>query len=130
MTNLKSIEDFVAKAPWRFASTMKYIPHSYTVRGQTPDAEFEAFVRFIRSEGQIAGYGNFRTTYLKLGHHKYWTMGEPINNTTIINRCHEDDEFGEVRDIAGSEIEERRRRWEALDDQGKELWWREALERH
>lgn len=122
-------EGFVAKAPWRFAITMQYVPHSYTVRGQMPVEEFEAFVHFIRGNGHLANYGSFQTTYLKLGQHKYWTMGEPVEDTVIINRCHEDDEFGQLRDIAGAEIEERRRRWEALDAQAKANWWRQALER-
>ena len=129
MNDLNFPENFVARAPWRFAITMQDVPHSYTVRGQTPDEQFEAFVHFIRNHGQMATYGNFQTTYLKLGQHKYWTMGELVEETTIINRCHQDDEFGEVRDIAATEIEERRRRWEALDAQHKVLWWCEALER-
>lgn len=127
--DLAFAQDFVARVPWRFAITMQYVPHSYTVRGQSPDAEFEAFVRLIRSHGQPAKYGSFVTTYLKLGQHKYWTMGEPVEDITIINRRHEDDEFGEVRDISGAEIEERRGHWEALDLQGKAHWWREALKR-
>ena len=82
-------EAFIAQAPWRFAKTMPEQPHEYTTRGETPDEEFEAFVRFIREHGYRARYGRNVYTYLKLGDWRYWTMGWPVAQTRIINRASE-----------------------------------------
>ncbi len=78
---------FVARAPWRFAETMPDIPHEYTVRGQTPDEEFNAFVLLIRRDGYKRRFGNSTYTYLNIDGHRYWTMGAPLEATTIINRA-------------------------------------------
>ena len=85
-----SPEDFVASASWRFAKTMPRIPHEYTVRGETPDDEFEAFVEYIRQHGYQAPFGKSVYTYLNLGQWKYWTMGASTKETTIINRARRD----------------------------------------
>jgi hypothetical protein len=79
-------ERFVESAPWRFAKTMPHIPHWYTVRGQTPDEDFEAFVNYIRKHGYRARWGRRVNTYYELGEWKYWTMGAPVAETIIINR--------------------------------------------
>jgi hypothetical protein len=80
-------EEFIARAPWRFAKTMPHMPHEYTVRGETADEEFEWFVRFIRGHGYRAEFGGRCYTYLELDGWKYWTMGAPVGATTIINRA-------------------------------------------
>jgi len=80
-------EQFVAKAPWRFAKTMADTPHEYTVRGQTPDEEFEAFVRYTREHGYKARFGRSTYMYLNLDGWKYWTMGWPVEKTIVINRA-------------------------------------------
>lgn len=73
-------------APWRFAKTMPHIPHWYTVRGETHNEDFEAFVNCIRKHGYLARWGRRVNTYCELGEWKYWTMGAPVAETTIINR--------------------------------------------
>ena len=85
---------FIEQAPWRFARTMPHIPHWYSVRGQTPEDEFEACIRYIREHGYEATYRGpmnagraFRTSYLAIGSWKYWTMGASVEETTIINRA-------------------------------------------
>jgi hypothetical protein len=79
---------FVASAPWRFAKTMPDIPHEYTVRGETPDDEFTAFVLLIRRFGYKRRFGMTTYTYLNIDGQRYWTMGAPLRATTIINRAH------------------------------------------
>ena len=78
---------FVARAPWRFAKTMSHIPHEYTVRGQTPDDEFNEFVLLIRQVGYKRRFGKTTYTYLNIDGRRYWTMGAPLEATTIINRA-------------------------------------------
>jgi hypothetical protein len=63
-------ERFVESAPWRFAKTIPHIPHWYTVRGQTPDENFEAFVNYIRKHGYRARWGRRVNTYYELGESK------------------------------------------------------------
>lgn len=90
-----SPEQFVAGSGWRYAKTMPECPHEYTVRDLSPggekttamgDLEFEWFVRLIRAEGVLAEWGGQTKPYLQVGGWRYWTMGAPVIETTIINR--------------------------------------------
>ena len=89
-------ERFVAESGWRYARTMPEIPHQYTVRDlDSPDGrrttamgsdEFEWFVRLIRAEGVMKTWGRRTHPYLRVGGWEYWTMGYPVEETTIVNR--------------------------------------------
>jgi hypothetical protein len=63
--------------------------HAYIVREWEPhrDHEFVAMVKLIRLYGKIENFYRNKYTYLYLDGLKYWTMGNPIDETTIINRC-------------------------------------------
>ena len=63
------------------------MPHEYTVRGETPDEAFEWFVRHISEHGYRARFGERAYTYLEVDGWRYWTMGAPVEETTIINRA-------------------------------------------
>lgn len=74
---------------------MPECPHEYTVRDLSPggakttamgDAEFEWFVRLIREKGELEEWGGQVKPYLRVGGYKFWTMGDPVEETTIINR--------------------------------------------
>ena len=82
-------EEFIARAPWRFAKTMPDQPHEYTVRGETLDQHFDWFVLYIRDHGYKAEYRGRSYIYLGVGAWRYWTMGEPVASTTVINRAQE-----------------------------------------
>jgi endo-alpha-1,4-polygalactosaminidase (GH114 family) len=65
-------------------------PHEYVVRNWRPDKEpvFERFVMHIRDHGYDAPFLDHATyRYLEIDGWKYWTMGEALNETTIINRA-------------------------------------------
>ena len=88
-------EQFVASSGWRYAKTMPECPHEYTVLDRSPggakttamgEIEFEWFVRLIRDKGVLAEWGGQIKPYLRVGGWKYWTMGAPVDETTIINR--------------------------------------------
>jgi hypothetical protein len=83
----KTAEQFIARAPWRFAKTMADQPHEYTVRGETADEDFDWFVSYIREHSYRARYGGRFYTYLEVDRWRYWTMGAPVETTTIINRA-------------------------------------------
>ena len=48
--------------------------------------EFEWFVRLIRAEGVMKTWGRRTHPYLRVGGWEYWTMGYPVEETTIVNR--------------------------------------------
>ena len=86
----ENIEKFIDSANWVFAKTYaKTAPHEYTVRGNNPDLEdeFVYFVKFIREHGYKEKFWSKIHTYYDVGEYKYWTMGNPIDETTIINRA-------------------------------------------
>jgi len=83
------IEKFIESADWVFAKTYaKTAPHEYAVREKNPslEDEFVYFVKFIRKHGYKEMFWNKAYTCYDVGEWKYWTMGNPIDETTIINR--------------------------------------------
>jgi hypothetical protein len=63
-------------------------PHWYTVREWVPEqeGEFEAFVRLLRKYGSDEVFWGKPYRYLDLDGFHYWTMGAPVEETTVINR--------------------------------------------
>ncbi|MDO4630368.1 MAG: class I SAM-dependent methyltransferase [Planctomycetia bacterium] len=92
--------DCVARNTWRWARTMPTIPHEYIVRGRCrlTDAEFERFVHLQRNYGTHEKWGTYNFPYLYVDGYKYWTMGAPVTETTIINRQKVFQEFDAVAD--------------------------------
>jgi len=84
------IKKFIDSADWIFAKTYaKTAPHEYAVRGKNQhlEDEFVYFVKFIRKHGYKEKFWSRTYTYYDVGEYKYWTMGNPIDETTIINRA-------------------------------------------
>jgi integrase len=88
----EEIGSFIESNAWRFAKTMAHMPHSYVVKEKCRDPrEFERFVMHIRRHGYRQRFG--RAYYTYLDHpvdgvvHQFWTMGEPLDQTIIINRA-------------------------------------------
>ena len=76
------------QSSWKFARTMAYIPHHYTKKETWKDKEaFMWAVGYIREHGVDEYFGKRKFRYLYLGEYKYWTMGEPIEKTILINRA-------------------------------------------
>jgi hypothetical protein len=84
-TNLKL---FVNSQSWIFAKTYaKTWPHEYIVRDQVDEALFIVLVEHIRVNGYVGKFYKMDITYFDEDGMVYWTMGDPIETTTIINRC-------------------------------------------
>ena len=80
---------FIAAHPWTFARTMPQYPHWYVVKDRCRDpVEFERMVIAIRLDGYVELWGTKKRRFicLNIGDYKYWTMGNPLSQTTIINR--------------------------------------------
>lgn len=84
----EEIRQFIGDHEWVFAKTMPQIPHSYTLRRKAKrDEDFSSFVQEIRFRGVVRQFGQRSFTYLDFDGWTYWTMGEPVENTTLINRA-------------------------------------------
>ncbi len=87
------LRGFVDAETWTYAKTMPEWPHEYLVRHRVDGDLFEALVRHIREHGHDGHFYNRVLTYFLEDGQQYWTMGEPIEDTIIINRCLEQDSF-------------------------------------
>jgi len=79
--------EFIQSVNWVFAKTMPKWPHEYIVRGQVDEGHFVQLVKHIRSYGYQGVFYKKQIIYFEHAGMVYWTMGAPINETTIINRC-------------------------------------------
>lgn len=75
---------------WTFAKTMPWIPHWYILRKNFNNSIFDEMVVALREHGVDETFGKKKPKiyrYFYANGYKYWTMGNPINETTIINRA-------------------------------------------
>ena len=87
--------DFIRRHRWQEAVTYRETaPHEYTVRKWLPDEggsdDFDQFVTLIRRFGYADFYYQVRHLYWAVDEFKYWTMGWPVSETTVINRARVD----------------------------------------
>jgi hypothetical protein len=87
------LKRFVESERWTFAKTMSEWPHEYIVRERVEEALFQALVTHIREHGAEKPF--YRRTFIYFSENGwlYWTMGAPIAETTVINRCKAGDSF-------------------------------------
>lgn len=83
-----SLKSFVCHQPWTFAKTYAHTwPHEYLVRDQVDERLFLELVEHIRAHGYQGYFYQKPITYFDEDRMVYWTMGEPLELTTIVNRC-------------------------------------------
>ena len=87
--NFEKMRSMIARCRWKFAKTMPFAPHEYIVKDRCPltDEEFEYFVEMQRQHGVKERWGKYNNPYLYIDDYKYWTMGDPLEVTTVINRA-------------------------------------------
>ena len=85
--------DFVEFVHWRYAKTMPEWPHEYIVREQVDEELFVRLVKHIRIYGYEGRFYSKPITYYDHDGMTYWTMGAPIEETIIINRCRKKDTY-------------------------------------
>jgi len=78
---------FVDEQVWTFAKTMPKWPHEYIVRDRVEQGSFVDLVRHIRAHGHEGRFYTMTNIYFEEDGKIYWTMGAPIEETTIVNRC-------------------------------------------
>ena len=97
---LDNLRSYFNANKWTFARTMAWMPHWYIVRPNyvkgkaryeraetAEESVFVAAVLFIRAHGELRPWGKAAPRhYLDLDGYSYWSMGDPIETTWIINR--------------------------------------------
>ena len=87
------LRTFVDPQLWTFAKTMPEWPHEYIVRDRVDEELFERLVVHIRSHGHEGRFYDSVLTYYEEAGSVYWTMGAPLAETTIVNRCRTEDTY-------------------------------------
>jgi len=87
------LQEFIDSIQWTFAKTMPEWPHEYLVRDRVDKSLFEALVCHIRAHGFEGRFYRRVLTYYAEDGLLYWTMGEPLGETAIINRCRKEDSY-------------------------------------
>ena len=86
--DLSYARSLIARCQWTWAKTYISIPHEYIVRNKCglSDQEFEYLVQAQREYGIPEQWHKYNFPYLYVDGYKYWTMGDAIQDTVIINR--------------------------------------------
>lgn len=87
------LQDFVNREKWTYAKTMPKWPHEYIVRKQVDEKLFVKLVRHIRNKGYQGHFYKKEITYYEENNLVYWTMGAPLDETTIVNRCKKENSY-------------------------------------
>lgn len=88
-----ALQEFIDSIQWTFAKTMPEWPHEYIVRDQVDENLFMMLAEHIRWQGYESKFYEQIFTYYDYDGMVYWTMGEPLEETTIINRCRKEDSY-------------------------------------
>jgi hypothetical protein len=84
----QDLKAFVTVQKWTFAKTYALTwPHEYIVRDRVDEGLLLLLVRHIRAHGYEGQFYRKAITYFDEDGMVYWTMGSPIEKTTIVNRC-------------------------------------------
>jgi len=84
------IEEKITKAlliqEYKIAKTLPHNPHQYCLRNKWfGDTSFDEIVELMREYGYIEKFYTRYYPMFNIGEYKYWTMGYPLEVTTLIN---------------------------------------------
>lgn len=85
---LEQVTAIFEASEWTYAKTMPWVPHYYVVRDKWEhDVPFTDVVQFIYNNGVPMRWGKKKPKpYLDIGEWRYFSMGWPADETTVINR--------------------------------------------
>ena len=88
------LRQFVSNEKWTFAITYaKTWPHEYIVRAQVDEQLFVKLIEHVRANGYQGHFYKMEITYYDEDGLVYLTMGAPVEETTIINRCRKEQTY-------------------------------------
>ena len=87
------LRTFVDTQHWTFAKTMPEWPHEYVVRERVDEVLFDRLVVHIRAHEVEGRFYERAITYHEEAGLVYWTMGAPLHETIIVNRCRSEDAY-------------------------------------
>lgn len=94
MVTKEQVDAALVVQEYRYAKTMPWCPHWYCLRKAWKTAvDFEQLVQFMRDHGYRERFQTERMRHPKffirynVGRWKYWTCGDTLPNTILINRC-------------------------------------------
>ena len=88
------LRQFVNDETWVFAKTYAETwPHEYLVRERVDGTLFVKLVEHIRENGYQGYFYKKEITYYDEDGLVYWTMGAPVQETEIINRCRKEQTY-------------------------------------
>ena len=88
------IKAFINSLEWRYAKSYATTwPHWYIVRKNVDEGMFVKMVEYIRANGYDGRFYKQTNKYFDDDKYSYWTMGSPIKETEIINRCLKDETY-------------------------------------
>ena len=91
MKSIKQFEDFISRQEWVYAKTYSsFAPHEYVVKNTLTWRDkklFEEFVLFIRKYGYKKMFRKTQYICFDIGKYRYWTQGDTLENTIILNRA-------------------------------------------
>lgn len=95
--DLEWFRDYIGACFWK--PSKQKATHAYTVREWRPaqDSDFVHAVELIRTFGHPENFFSKIYIYLHVDGYKYWTMGDLIDNTIIINRAPSGNFYGEQK---------------------------------
>lgn len=86
--NKEDVNEELNKQYYKFAKTMARIPHSYTLKENWEDKKlFDYIVQYIRDNGVKEKFFKKSYIYYYANGYKYWTMGNSIEVTKLINKA-------------------------------------------
>jgi len=86
--NKEEVDKILDKHYYTFAKTMASIPHAYTLKENWEDKDlFDYIVQYIRDNGVEEKFFRKSYIYYYANGYKYWTMGNTIEITRLINRA-------------------------------------------
>ncbi len=88
-----TLREFVDSAKWTFAKTMPQWPHEYILRHRVDEKLFDQLVCHIRANGHEEAFYKEKYIYFEEDGLLYWTMGESLAETDIINRCKKESSY-------------------------------------
>ena len=95
----ENIKQFIKNEKWIFAKTYaKTWPHEYLVKNKVDQNLFVEMVKHIRSYGYAGSFYSKEIGYFDEDGFVYWTMGYPLEEEDIINRCPKEDSYEYKRD--------------------------------